>query len=212
MDRRHEQDKARDEGADRQEFERSLIARKHLACQETALQSQEQREVERLGEMLQEWKDGCQWCRVNEWAGAEQHQLADCVQEQADDVREGVREMRKRIRWEKYSCCFQCGVPQSMCASYRERPDAGWDKIAGARCQFAGVLIPSVISIWMAAESLFHDWIRAQVEKGGMEQGEDKLDFDRVLAWMATLVQWGRIQSNKMCWVFVTFVTLFSSH
>jgi hypothetical protein len=141
IDRRQEQDKAREEGADRQEFERSLIARRHLACQEMALQSREQREVERLGEMLQEWKDSGQWCGVNEWAGAKQHQLADCIQQQADGVREGVREMRKRVRWVKYSCCFQCGVPQSMCASYRERPDAGWDKIAGARCQFVKILI-----------------------------------------------------------------------
>jgi hypothetical protein len=89
----------------------------------TALQSQEL-EVERLGEMLQEWEGGCQWCGVNEWAGAKQHQLADCIQEQADDVREGVMEIMKRVRWEKYNCCIKCGVPQSMCASYRERPDA----------------------------------------------------------------------------------------
>jgi hypothetical protein len=112
------------------------------SCQEIALQSREQREVERLGEMLQEWKDGCQWCRVNERAGAKQHQLADCVQEQVDDVREGVKEMKRRVRWAKYSCCIQCGVLQSMCASYTERPDAGWDKIAGARCQFVGMFDP----------------------------------------------------------------------
>jgi superfamily II DNA/RNA helicase len=180
IDRRHEQDKAREEGAHRQEFERSLIARRHLACQEMALQLQEQREVERLGEMLQEWKDGCQWCCVNEWAGAEQHQLADCVQEQADNVREGVREMRKRVRWEKYSCCFQCGVPQSMCASYRERPDAGWDKIAGARCQFAGVLIPSVISIWMAAESLYPRAVTV---------GSPPYGFDSVMQYSGPCVQ-----------------------
>jgi hypothetical protein len=95
-----------------------------------------------------------------------------------------------------------------MCASYRERPDAGWDKIPGARCQFEGVLIPSMISVWAAAERLFNDWIQAQMEKDGIQQGRDELDLDRVLAWMATLVQWGGIQSNKMCWVFVRFVTL----
>lgn len=205
--REEETAEAGEEVADWQAFNRSLAARRQLACREMALQSREQLEVERLGEMLQEWADGCQWCRVNDWASAKQHQLADCNQKQADDVRKGVREMRKRIRWERYSCCFQCGVPQSLCASYRERPDAGWDKVAGARCQFAGVLIPSVISIWLAAESLFNDWVQAQMEKAGVAQSGDKLDCDRMLAWMATLVQWGGIQSNKMCWVFVTFVT-----
>jgi superfamily II DNA helicase RecQ len=158
-DRREMMVEAQEELAARQEFERSLVAPRDLGRKERALQSQEQLEVERLGEMLQEWADGCQWCRVNEWAGAKQHQLADCIQKQADDVREGVREMRKRVRWERYSCCFTCGVPQSMCASYRERPDAGWDKIAGAQYQFTGVLAASVISIWVAAESLFTDWV-----------------------------------------------------
>jgi hypothetical protein len=98
-----------------------------------------------------------------------------------------------------------------LCASYRERLDAGWDKIAGAQCQFVGVLIPSVISIWVAGERLFNNWVRAQMQTEGIKQREDKLDFDRVLAWIATLVQWGGIQSNKICWVFVTFITLFAT-
>ena len=160
--------------------------------------------------MLEEWKGCCQWCRVNEWADAEQHRLADCRQEQADDVREGVRETLKRVRWEKYSCCFECGVPQSICTSYRERADAGWDKIAGAPCQYEGVLAASVISIWVAAGSLFTDWVQEQMQREGVGQVEEKLSFDAALAWMARLVWWGGMQSNKMCWVFVRFTERFA--
>jgi superfamily II DNA or RNA helicase len=196
--------------ADRAEFQRSLLARRSLGRQEMALQSQEQLEVERLEEMLAEWKDGCQWCRVNEWAGAEQHRLADCRQEQSDDVREGAREMLKRVRWEKYSCCFTCGIPQSICASYRQRADAGWDKIAQAQCQYEGVLAASMTSIWVAAESLFSDWVQEQMRTEGVGQADEELQFDSVLAWMARLVWWGGIQSNRMCWVFVRFIARFA--
>jgi hypothetical protein len=33
------------------------------------------------------------------------------------------------------------------------------------------VLISSMISIWVAAERLFKDWIQAQIEKEGIKQG-----------------------------------------
>jgi hypothetical protein len=59
LGRREKTVEAREEGADQQEFKRSLLARRHLACREMSLQSREQREVERLGEMLQEWAEGC---------------------------------------------------------------------------------------------------------------------------------------------------------
>ena len=192
------------------ELEHVLHARRSLARREMLLQAREQLEVERLEEMLDEWKGCCQWCRVNKWAGAEQHQLADCRQEQSDDVREGVREMLKRVRWEKYSCCFTCGIPQSICASYRQRADAGWDKIAEAQCQYEGVLAASTISIWVAAESLFSDWVQEQMRQEGVGQAEEELQFDSALAWMARLVRWGGIQSNKMCWVFVRFMERFA--
>jgi hypothetical protein len=93
--------------------------------------------VEKLEEMLEAHTGGCTWCRVNAWAGMEQHQLTDCTQDGSDDVRGGVRELHARLQWARYSCCFDCGVPQAICTSYTERLDAGWDKIPSARCQFA---------------------------------------------------------------------------
>jgi hypothetical protein len=177
-----------------------------------ALQSQEQLEVQRLEEMLQEWKACCAWCHVNECIGEEQHELANCTQEGAEDVQNGAREMLKQIRWDRYSCCFNCGVPQSICASYTERLDARWEQIPGAQCQFAGVLVPSVVAIWVAATTLFTNWVQGEMQKEGAWQEEDELPmcFNKVVAWMASLIQWGGIQSNKMCWVFVQFTAKYA--
>jgi adenylylsulfate kinase-like enzyme len=68
-------------------------------------------------------------------------------------------------------------------------------------------MLPALTSmgVTVAAEILFTDCVRAHLEKDGIEQREDGLHFDRVLAWMATL------QSNKMCWVLVQFVTSFTT-
>ena len=62
----------------------------------------------------------------------------------------------------------------------------------------------------MAAGSLFTDWVQEQMQREGVGQVEEELLFDSALAWMARLVWWGGIQSSKMCWAFVTFVTSFA--
>jgi superfamily II DNA helicase RecQ len=199
--------------ADRLQFEQGIVARRSLGRRETVLQSQEQLEVQRLAEMLEEWQGCCSWCHVNAWVGEEHHRLAQCTQEGADDVRDGVREMLKQLQWERYSCCFHCGVPQSICTSYTERLDAGWDKIPSARCQFAGVLVPSIIAIWVATDSLFMHWVQGEMQKEGVCQNKEGLpvDFDKIVLWMASLVRWGGIQSNKMCWVFVRFTAQYAN-
>jgi superfamily II DNA helicase RecQ len=162
--------------ADRLEFERQLAARRSLSQRERAQQSREQLEVLRLAEMLQEWKDCCPWCCVYDWAGEGQHQLTDCMQDEADTVREGVREMQRVLQWEKFSCCFNCSVPQSICTSYAERLDAGWEKMPSARCQFAGVLVPAVVAMWTAAPAVFEPWVQKRMLRAGVWRAEEGAD------------------------------------
>jgi hypothetical protein len=79
-------------------FQSRLAARRSLGHRETALQAQEQLEVQRLEEMLEEYTGGCTWCCVNAWAGKEQHQLTNCTQEGLDDVHSGVQELQARLQ------------------------------------------------------------------------------------------------------------------
>jgi hypothetical protein len=85
--------------ADEQAVQGCLAARRSLGRRETALQVQEQLKVQKLEEMLKAHTGGgCTWCRVNAWAGMEQHQLTDCTQEGSDDVRGGVQELHARLQ------------------------------------------------------------------------------------------------------------------
>jgi hypothetical protein len=43
-------------------------------------------------------------------------------------------------------------------------------------------------SIWVAAESLFSDWVQEQMQTEGVRQADEELQFDSMLAWMARLV------------------------
>lgn len=73
-------------------------------------------------------------------------------------------------------------------------------------CQFEAVLLTSIMCVWTAWESTFDDWVRAQMQREGIRRKEE-VEFDKVLVWMGSTVWWGGIQSSKMCWVFVSFVS-----
>ncbi|UPX20284.1 uncharacterized protein EKO05_0010521 [Ascochyta rabiei] len=176
---------------ERAEFNAQLQARRNLSQQERELASREQQEVQRLEEMLESWKACCQWCRAKEHADAGQHRLAHCNRLQADKVRDGVKDVTKIVReqaiWENFSCCFQCGVPQSICDSFEPHPDGGWQKNLAIGCQFEAVLLTLMMCVWTAWGSTFNDWVRAQMRREGIRRNEE-VEFDKVLAWIGSTV------------------------
>jgi len=45
--------------------------------------------------------------------------------EGAEDAREGVRMFKGLVKWERFLCCFDCGVPQAMCESFEVNAASG---------------------------------------------------------------------------------------
>ncbi|KAK3983828.1 hypothetical protein QBC44DRAFT_390842, partial [Cladorrhinum sp. PSN332] len=162
-------------------------------------QSEEALEVERFREILEEWATGCRWCMAT---GEEErvyggHGLEECTEEDSGVIREAVERVRGKIRWEKYSGCFDCGIPQGICERYRAKVDGGYERVRGGRCQYGRVLIESVVSMWGAnggeAGSFFQERMRQRgVEWDGKDEGE-------LGKWMGRKVRWGGLESNEMC-------------
>jgi len=128
-------------------FEQAVEARRVAAYQEMASQSEEMMEVQGLEEILDEWKEGCPWCRACGEA-CEGHDIAGCTRTGAEDVQKGIDMMADLIQWERFSGCFQCGVPQAICEGFENAVDGGWKKRYGGVCQYQGVLFASMASIW----------------------------------------------------------------
>lgn len=96
---------------------------------------QSQREVvteEFLEEQVRQWREQCWICEVH--GRPSDHELYHCGDKDSQAARDWMIQMRRQIRYERYSGCFQCGMPQSICT--------GWQD--GQRCPFRGVLIPIV--------------------------------------------------------------------
>ena len=164
--------------------------RRRRGWEERRRQAGESIEVERFKEMMGEWLVGCTWCRASGEAGEVYtgHGLEDCEEGEAEGVREMVERVRRVVRWERYSCCFDCGLPQEMCAQYETRgPSGGFRRVAGRGCQYKGVLIQTVVSMWGAAgqegSTVLYEWIRGQ---GGQVEEDD---IDGWFRWMGGKVR-----------------------
>jgi hypothetical protein len=182
------------------EIYQGRVQRRIRGWEERRRQADESAEVEQFKQILREWSVGCTWCRANSEAEevCSGHGFDDCQDTDAEAVRETVERVRRVVRWERYSCCFDCGLPQEICAQYETRgPSGGFRRVAGRACQYKGVLMRTVISMWGASGKVgsrwLYEWIR---EQGGHV---DEHDIDGWFRWMGRKVRWGGVESNEMC-------------
>ncbi|KAK3896428.1 hypothetical protein C8A05DRAFT_20594, partial [Staphylotrichum tortipilum] len=168
--------------------------------EERQRQATEIEEVEQFREILREWSVGCTWCRaIGEEPGVYRgHGIQECMEDDAANVRRTVERVRGVVRWAPYSCCFDCGLPQEICSRYEPRgPAGGFQRIAGRRCQYMGLLMAMVVSLWGAGEyEGSQQWYTYLREQGAAIEAQDT---DGWFRWLGRKVQWGGIESNEMC-------------
>jgi len=127
----------------------------------------------------------------------EGHRLDGCEEEDAESVRQAVERVKQQIRWDKYSGCFDCGLPQAVCTRYEVREDGGYIRARGGRCQYPGVLIRLVVAIWGARSKEVGAFFEDRIRQSGIEW-KDR-DERALIKWMGRKVRWAGMESNEMC-------------
>ena len=98
-------------------------------------------------------------------------------------------QVRRRIQYSRFSGCFSCGMPQTICA--------GWEP--GGRCQYRGVLIP------MVAMMLHGPWgvgIRGAWQRRLVGLQVDGADIGAVIGWLGQRSRAGHSQLfEEFCWL-----------
>ncbi|KAL8300987.1 hypothetical protein RB593_003818 [Gaeumannomyces tritici] len=185
------------DGEDDVDIFRGRAQRKMYGWQERIRQAGEVLEVVRLEEIMESWSSCCVWCRLRRTEGSGDHRVEGCRAEGAEDARRAIERLQGDIRWEAYSGCFDCGMPQAVCRRFEEvgstggfrRKEDGW-------CQHAGVLVRAVAVMWLAMAEEADEWFRGQMEGWGIKwEG----DVEQVTRWMGRKIRWGGLESNEMC-------------
>jgi superfamily II DNA helicase RecQ len=184
-------------------FEQEQIRRRIVAHKEVRLQGSQAVGLQGLEDKLEEWRVGCVMCRAFGKL-ADGHVLDECSRQGAEGLKYWVGQVRETIRWQRFAGCWYCGLPQAVCERW-ESNDGLWRRVAGGECQFAGVLIESVMAVWYARSELLEGYIYLEM---GLEAGKRE-EFDvilrRVVLWFGQKVRVCGVEGSNICEVFRRF-------
>ena len=105
---------------------------------------QEFGEVEWLRRQLQGWTGRCGICEAA-GAGQSRHDLRRCWREESRGAKEMVK--MKKIKFENFSGCFWCGVPQAICRRWEDNGQGRYQRAKGGCCQYTGTLVAGVVGL-----------------------------------------------------------------
>src|SRR6187402_3553284 len=155
-------------------------------------------EVQRLEAYLEEWTLQCPLCVVRRQDG-HGHLIEECLQEGADIVREGIVDLQEQVRFERFSCCFYCHVPQAICQRWEPGDEnIRWQEVPRQRCQFEGVVMPAIISALHVEEQ----WVVGVMCTMARDEGIDMQADGAVYQWLGRRVEWGGVEASRLLQVF----------
>jgi hypothetical protein len=167
---------------------------------------EEAMEAGRFSRLVEEWAGCCIACKAE---GEEaEHGLASCPREGSEawqHVRYGLpsveREMFEMRRFEAYSACFECGMPQSMCQRWRvDDEDGRRFQASGRACQYKGVLVGMYVGLMVRLGEEAAEVVGRMMKADGMKvEEESALEASVLYPWLGGLVEWGGMQVSQMC-------------
>lgn len=128
------------------EFERQTHERAGPRDRFISGQQGEYLEIESLRKQLPRWVGRCRICETEQVDGWT-HELMKCPRQQSSAAQTVGEEMQRSIRFERFSGCFWCGVPQDICGGWEDNGKGGYRKVDGGSCQYEGVVLNGILGM-----------------------------------------------------------------
>jgi late competence protein required for DNA uptake (superfamily II DNA/RNA helicase) len=161
--------------------------------QQRARDAQQWLDEELIESQAPQWQRQCYICTIQGHAWNE-HDLYSCRGPASQVAKQWMLEIRRKIRYARFTACFRCGMPQSICS--------GWQVGGGTTCAYRDVLIP------MTAAMVYGPWAeRVQPLWARRLQafGVDWQDIELVGAFLGQATVGVQGQHNQLftlfCWL-----------
>lgn len=162
-------------------------------------------EVDAFRRQLESWAC-CLVCRV-ERDEEQGHEMGACPMqgtEAWEACRDGLEvieeEMFRKKRFERYSGCFYCGLPQGLCDRWAATDDDGgrFARAEGGSCQYEGVLVRMYVGLMFIRGEAGLAAVREMAERDGVDS-----DVVSWYKWLGRRVRWGGVEASELCRVCV---------
>jgi superfamily II DNA helicase RecQ len=151
---------------------------------------------EQIERELARWKGVCVVCMAE---GRENmHSISQCKEEKGKMAENERQIAQRRIRFDAYSACFKCGVPQDICERFEDNGCGGFRMKDGVSCQYFGVVFGMLYGVKHGYFGIWEDWMSRL--KG---MGVDVEDDGKLLKYLGSRREdWG-YQSSRLIWEFL---------
>jgi hypothetical protein len=133
------------------------------------------------------------------------HMADRCTSGSAEGMQVYMERIRKEIKYETYSGCWECGVWQGICNKWEKNDSNGrWRRRGGSSCQYAGVLVRAVVAIWTSVGEAFERDMSGVMEWMGLAglRGWEKGGFEQV-EFFGKRCRVGEMESKRMTQMFL---------
>lgn len=147
---------------------------------------------ELLSRQLSRWKGVCLVCKA---AGRDaRHSNGDCATEQGRQADTEMRDMLRAIKYDRFSGCFECGVPQAVCNRWERSGRNSYRQNKGEECQFRDVMAGVLYGVKYGYPEMWGAW-RVRLEGLGAVRA---VSDEQVFSYLGRQWKKNGLESNRL--------------
>jgi superfamily II DNA/RNA helicase len=170
--------------------------------QQTVIQQRHQEfaDVEWLRRQLAWWANRCGICEAA-GDGPSEHDVRRCWRPESRSTKEAIKAMEEQIKFERFSGCFWCGVPQEICNRWERNSYGRYQRARDGVCQYSGVLIGGLLGVALGSAEVGERW-RVRLEGFGVDGSEAGPTLTEYLGKKQELeIAESNCLAGEFCWV-----------
>jgi superfamily II DNA/RNA helicase len=135
---------------------------------QTLMQQRQQEfaDVEWLRRQLAWWTKRCGICEAA-GDGQSGHDVRQCWRANSKPAKDMIKAVGEKIRFEEFSGCYWCGVPQEICNRWEDNGRGRYQRAKGGDCPYRGVLIGGLFGlVYGSRDGVVERWVERLVNHG----------------------------------------------
>lgn len=150
--------------------------------------------MEELCQRLTNWNQRCNQCVQGGWTSG--HNLLNCAQPLDPAKQQQARKLKKTIRYDRFSGCFECGLPQEICDMWVDNGHGGFRKSQTVKCQYPDELASGFISAATTECEILKWKFQIWMKENGVEMHDTE-----IFAFMGKRVPF-KAEVNNLTWTY----------